>query len=143
MEFCKLTLPYESVDEILWRGRSNESSLPVLSLGAMFFSKLYKMKFGNLVEICLWLHLTVKVLIQIIYNEEITKETRGETKYFKENVLFYTDKESNKKRQLIFRIHRSKRLVVTFLGEFYVQWLFLTLDFCHPRQRNLTHRDFP
>ena len=101
------------------------------------------MKFGNLVEICLWLHLTVKVLIQIIYNEEITKETRGETKYFKENVLFYTDKESNKKRQLIFRIHRSKRLVVTFLGEFYVQWLFLTLDFCHPRQRNLTHRDFP
>ena len=101
------------------------------------------MKFGNLVEICLWLHLTVKVLIQIIYNEEITKETRGETKYFKENVLFYTDKESNKKRQLIFRIHRSKRLVVTFLGEFYVQWLFLTFDFCHPRQRNLTHRDFP
>ena len=54
------------------------------------------MKFGNLVEICLWLHLTVKVLIQIIYNEEITKETRGETKYFKENVLFYTDKESTK-----------------------------------------------
>ena len=54
------------------------------------------MKFGNLVEICLWLHLTVKVLIQIIYNEEITKERRGETKYFNENVLFYTDKESTK-----------------------------------------------
>ena len=33
---------------------------------------------------------------------------------------FYTDKESNKKRPVIFRIHRSKRLVVTFLEEFYV-----------------------
>ena len=96
MEFCKLTLPFESVDEILWRGRSNESSLPVLSLGAMFFSKFYKMKCGNLVEICLWLHLTVKVLIQIIYNEEITKETRGETKYFNESVLFTLTKNQTK-----------------------------------------------
>ena len=38
----------------------NESSLPILTHGAVCFSKFYKMKFVNVVEICLWLHLAVK-----------------------------------------------------------------------------------
>ena len=63
MEFCKVALTFESVDEILRCDHSNESSLPVLSHSCCF-SKFYKMKFGNLVEICLWLHLAVKGLIQ-------------------------------------------------------------------------------
>ena len=41
---------------------SNESSLPVLSHDAICLSKFQKMKFGNLVEICLWPHLAVKGL---------------------------------------------------------------------------------
>ena len=62
MEFCKVNLTCESVDEILWCGHSNESSLPVLTHGAICFTKFYKMKFKNLVEICLCLHLAVKGL---------------------------------------------------------------------------------
>ena len=62
MEFCKVTLTFESVDNILWCDHSNESSLPVLTHGAICLSKFYEMKFGNLVEICLWLHLAVKGL---------------------------------------------------------------------------------
>ena len=52
------------MDEILWCDHSNESSLLVLSYSAICFSKSYKMKFANLVEICLWLHLAVKGLIK-------------------------------------------------------------------------------
>ena len=62
VEFGKMTLPFESVDEILWCDHSNESSLPVLSHFAIYFAKCYKMKFANLVKICLWLHLAVKGL---------------------------------------------------------------------------------
>ena len=62
MKLCKVTLTFESVDKILCCYHSNESSLPVLTHGAVCFSKFYKMKFGNLVEICLWLHLAVKGL---------------------------------------------------------------------------------
>ena len=63
MEFCKVTLTFESMDEILWCDHSNESSLPVLSHNAIFFSsKFQKMKFANLVEICFWPHLAVKGL---------------------------------------------------------------------------------
>ena len=61
-EFCNMTLTFESVDEILWCDHSNEISLPVLSHSAICFSKFYRMKFANLVEICLWLHLAVKGL---------------------------------------------------------------------------------
>ena len=57
-----MRLTFESVDKIVWCDHSNESSLPVLSLSAICFSKCYKMKFPDLVEICLWLHLTVKGL---------------------------------------------------------------------------------
>ena len=46
MEFCKMTLTFESVDEILWCNYSNESSLPVLTHGAICFSEFYKMKFA-------------------------------------------------------------------------------------------------
>ena len=42
------------MDEILWCDHSNESSLPVLSYGAK-----------SLVEMCLWLHLAVKGLIEL------------------------------------------------------------------------------
>ena len=50
------------MDEILRCDHSNESSLPVLTHGAICFSKFHKMKFGNLVEICFWLNLAVKGL---------------------------------------------------------------------------------
>ena len=36
MEFCKVTLTFESVDKILWCDHSNESSLPVLSYGTIY-----------------------------------------------------------------------------------------------------------
>ena len=62
MEVCKVTLTFESVDEILRCDHSNESSLPALPHSAICFSKLYTMKFANLLEICLWLHLAVKGL---------------------------------------------------------------------------------
>ena len=39
MEFCKVTLTFKSVDEILCCDHSNESSLPVLSHGAICLSK--------------------------------------------------------------------------------------------------------
>ena len=57
-----VVLTFESVDEMLWCDHSNESSLPVLTPGAICFSKFHKMKFGNLVEICFWLNLSVKGL---------------------------------------------------------------------------------
>ena len=62
MEFCKVTLTFQSVDEILWCDHSNERSLPVLTHGAICFSQFWKMKFGNLVETCLWPHLALKGL---------------------------------------------------------------------------------
>ena len=62
MEFCKVTLTFESVDEILRCDHSNESSLLVLSHDAICLSKFLKMKCGNLVEICLRPHLAVKGL---------------------------------------------------------------------------------
>ena len=62
MGFCKVTLTFESMNEILRCHHSNESSLPVLSHGAICLSKFLKMKFANLVEICLWPHLAVKGL---------------------------------------------------------------------------------
>ena len=57
MEFCKVTLTFESADEILWCGHSNETSLPVLTHCAICYSK-----FRNLVEICFWLNLAVNGL---------------------------------------------------------------------------------
>ena len=39
MEFCKASLTFECADEILWCDHSNESSLPVLSYGAICLSK--------------------------------------------------------------------------------------------------------
>ena len=48
MEFCKVKLTWESVDEILWCDHSNETSLPVRSHDAICFSKFYKIwKFGR------------------------------------------------------------------------------------------------
>ena len=67
MEFRKVTLTFESVDRILWCDHSNESSLPVLSHDAICFSQFWKMKFGNLVETCLWPHLAVKGLTYGLY----------------------------------------------------------------------------
>ena len=63
MEFCNVTPTFESADKILWCDHSNESSLPVLSHGAVCFSKFHKIKFGDLVKICFWLKLAVKGLI--------------------------------------------------------------------------------
>ena len=36
MEFCKVALTFESADEFLWCDHSNESSLPVLTHGAIY-----------------------------------------------------------------------------------------------------------
>ena len=45
IESCMVLLAFESVDEILWCEHSNETSLAVLSQGAVCFSAFYKMKF--------------------------------------------------------------------------------------------------
>ena len=82
MEFCKVTLAFESVDEILWCDHSNESSLPVLSHDAICFSQFWKMKFGNLVETCLWPHLAVKGLINYIRWPSRLKVPFSEQKHF-------------------------------------------------------------
>ena len=37
MEFLKVSLTFEYVDEIVWCDHSNERSLPILSHGAIFF----------------------------------------------------------------------------------------------------------
>ena len=50
-----VTLTFESMDQIPWCDHSDQSSLPVLTHGAM-------VKFGNLVEIYFWLNLVVKGL---------------------------------------------------------------------------------
>ena len=63
MAFCKVTLTFESVDEILSCDHSNASSVP-----AICFSQFWKMKFGNLVETFLWPHLAAK---------ELKKEYKG------------------------------------------------------------------
>ena len=47
MEFCKVTLTFESADEILWCDHSNESSLPVLTHGAILENEICKFG-GNL-----------------------------------------------------------------------------------------------
>ena len=44
-----------------------KSSLPVLLHGAICFLKFDKMKFGHLVEICLWLNLAVKGLKEYMW----------------------------------------------------------------------------
>ena len=46
MAFYKEALTFESMDETLWSYHSNETSLSVLSHGAICFSKFYKTKFG-------------------------------------------------------------------------------------------------
>ena len=38
MEFCKVTLTFESVDEILWCDHSNESYWAVLSCGTVYYA---------------------------------------------------------------------------------------------------------
>ena len=57
-----MAVTFESVDEILRCDHSNESSLPILSRGAICFSKFRKIKFRNLVEISFWLNFAVKGL---------------------------------------------------------------------------------
>ena len=59
-----MTLTFESADEILWCDHSNESSLPVVTHGAICFSNFHKTKFEHLVKICFWLNLAVKGLIR-------------------------------------------------------------------------------
>ena len=46
----RLVLTFECVDEIPRCDQSNETSLPELSYGAICFSALYQMKFGNVVK---------------------------------------------------------------------------------------------
>ena len=44
MEFCNVTLTFETADKILWCDHSNESFLPVLSHGAICFFKISQNK---------------------------------------------------------------------------------------------------
>ena len=60
MEFCKVALTFESVDEILWCDHANETFQSVLSHGATCFSTFYKRSLGFSIEFCLWPHLAVK-----------------------------------------------------------------------------------
>ena len=46
METCSVVLTFESVDEILRCGHSNETSFAVLLRVTIHFSIFYKMKFG-------------------------------------------------------------------------------------------------
>ena len=64
MEFCKVSPTFASADKILLCDHSNESSLPVLTYGAICFSRFHKIKFRYLVEICFWVNLAVKGLIK-------------------------------------------------------------------------------
>ena len=59
---CKVALTFASYDEILSSDHSNESSLPVLTHGTICFSKFYKMKFGNLIKICIWVSLALCII---------------------------------------------------------------------------------
>ena len=52
MGFCKASLKFESADEILWRDHSNESSLPVLSHGAICLSGSERVKILCILELC-------------------------------------------------------------------------------------------
>ena len=52
MEFCKASLIFESADEILWCDHSNESSLPVLSHGAICLSSSERVKILYTLELC-------------------------------------------------------------------------------------------
>ena len=45
-----MALTSESVDEILWRDHSNETSSEVLSHGSIYLLVFYKMKFGICLE---------------------------------------------------------------------------------------------
>ena len=47
----KVVLTFESVHKILWCDHSNETSLPVLSHGAICFATFYKNTIGNFVKI--------------------------------------------------------------------------------------------
>ena len=42
MEFCKVTLTFESTDEILWCDHSNETSPPELTHGPICLSKFHE-----------------------------------------------------------------------------------------------------
>ena len=46
MEFCKVALTFESVDEILRGDHLNETCVSVLSRGDTCFSEFCKIKFG-------------------------------------------------------------------------------------------------
>ena len=58
MEFCKVALTFESVDEILWGDHSNETCLSVLSRGDTCF--LQNKIWDFFVEFFLLPHLAVK-----------------------------------------------------------------------------------
>ena len=45
-----VVLTFESMDEIQWCYHSNETSLVVLSHGAIYFEAFYKLKFGYFVH---------------------------------------------------------------------------------------------
>ena len=65
MEFCKVTLTFESEDKILWSDHSNETSLPVLSHGTICFFMvqfflLFAINFILFVRFCIWPHLAGK-----------------------------------------------------------------------------------
>ena len=66
----KVVLTFESVDKILRCDHSNETSLPVLSNGAICFQNIIKQNLGISVEFCPWPLLALKGL-KGLYNKDI------------------------------------------------------------------------
>ena len=62
METCNIVSTFESVNEIVWRDHSNETSLAVLSLATICFSISSKMKSGICLDFGLWTLLGVQGL---------------------------------------------------------------------------------
>ena len=66
----KVFLTFESVDKILWCDHSNETSLPVLSYGAICFQNIIKQNLGISLEFCPWPLLALKGL-KGLYHKDI------------------------------------------------------------------------
>lgn len=66
----RLVLTFECVDEIPRCDQSNETSLLELSYGAICFSALYQMKFGNVVKF--WLNPLLRGAVKRLFFSNVT-----------------------------------------------------------------------
>ena len=98
IEFCNVALTFESVDQILWRDHSNESSLTVLSHGAICAISQNKIwKFGrNLVLAKLGSERVNNML------EYVRPEIRRRTIYFSPLLLSYKSRKSESRAGITY-----------------------------------------